>query len=179
QVGRLARASHQRPGRVVCVMELASMLAGEPFRDHPASVCPVIAALLRSYNDRVDRRRRRDLYRFASDCVGTRAMPERLADYALQRDRASHAIAWARTLRRRRPWLQRVFSKKAPVPEPTASPSAIGKYVAEAVRRRSDSAHAQMLELIDRLIGLTPHHLPDLREFPVRELEPIGRSFDA
>jgi len=32
-------------------MELASMLAGEPFSDHPDSVCPTIAGFLRAYNE--------------------------------------------------------------------------------------------------------------------------------
>jgi hypothetical protein len=34
------RGQHANPERGVCVMELASMLAGEPFTDHPRSVCP-------------------------------------------------------------------------------------------------------------------------------------------
>jgi hypothetical protein len=53
-------------------MELASMLAGERFSDHPRSVCPVIAAFLRSYNDQVDDCRRQDLYDYAAQSVGTR-----------------------------------------------------------------------------------------------------------
>jgi hypothetical protein len=39
-------------------MELSSMLAGEPFTDHPVAVCPVIGALLRTYNDTIDDERR-------------------------------------------------------------------------------------------------------------------------
>jgi hypothetical protein len=54
-------------------MELASMLAGERFTDHPRSVDPVLAAFLREYNDRTDDRRRQDLYALASAVVGTRA----------------------------------------------------------------------------------------------------------
>ncbi len=54
------------------MMELASMLAGEPFSDSPRSVCPVVAAFLRHYNDRVDDSRRQDLYGFAAAAVGTR-----------------------------------------------------------------------------------------------------------
>ena len=30
------------------------MLAGDPFSDHPPSVCPVIGSFLRAYNDRVN-----------------------------------------------------------------------------------------------------------------------------
>jgi hypothetical protein len=53
-------------------MELASMLAGERFTDHPRSVCRVIASFLRGYNDAVDDKRRQDLYRCAAQVVGTR-----------------------------------------------------------------------------------------------------------
>jgi hypothetical protein len=44
QTVRLARGEHATPERGVCVMGLASMLAGEPFTDHPEAVCPAIAA---------------------------------------------------------------------------------------------------------------------------------------
>src|SRR5579862_2258743 len=89
QTVRLGAGRHPRPGQVVCVMELASMLAGERFGDRPVSVCPVIGAILRAYNDNVDDTRRQDLYRFAADAVDTRR------DYRVQRDRADTAIAWA------------------------------------------------------------------------------------
>ena len=49
------------------------MLSGEPFTDHPASVCPVIGSFLRSYNDSIDQRRRQSLYDYASKVVGSRA----------------------------------------------------------------------------------------------------------
>lgn len=64
-------------------MELASILADEPFSDHPASVCPVVAAFLRSYNDHVDDQRRRDLFPYAAAAVGT-----------------AHGLACARAARR-------------------------------------------------------------------------------
>ena len=70
QTVRLARGKHRHPADGVCVMELASMLAREPFSDHPASVCPVIGAVLRAYNDNIGDERRQDLYRFASLAVG-------------------------------------------------------------------------------------------------------------
>src|SRR5438067_721731 len=86
---RLGPGRHPRPGKVVCVLELASMLAGERFGDRPAAVCPVIGAILRAYNDNVDERRRQDLYRFAADAVDTRR------DYRVQRQRADAALVWA------------------------------------------------------------------------------------
>src|ERR1700748_1008376 len=87
---RLGPGRHPQPGDVVCVMELASMLAGDRFGDRPVSVCPVIGAILRAYNDNVDDGRRQDLYRFAADAVDTRR------DYHVQRRRADTALEWAR-----------------------------------------------------------------------------------
>jgi hypothetical protein len=73
QTVRLSRGKHSSPEQGACVMELASMLAGEPFSDHPQSVCPVIGALLRSYNDRVDNGQRQLLLDCASHVIGSRA----------------------------------------------------------------------------------------------------------
>jgi hypothetical protein len=58
----LSKGKHASPEDGASVMELASMLAGEPFSDHPQAVCPVIGSFLRAYNDRIDDRRRQDLY---------------------------------------------------------------------------------------------------------------------
>ena len=73
QTIKISRGRHTRPDDGVCVMELASMLAGERFTDHPASVCPVIGSFLRAYNDLVDHGRRQGLYELASLVVGSRA----------------------------------------------------------------------------------------------------------
>jgi hypothetical protein len=74
------------------VIELASMLAGGPFSDHPQSACPVIAAFLRSYDDHLDDDRRQDLYRHAARVAGTRAD----ADADAERRRSQMCLAWAR-----------------------------------------------------------------------------------
>jgi len=70
QTVKLSKGRHDSPDEGACVMELASMLAGEPFSDHPASVCPVIGSCLRAYNDWIDDDRRQDLYRYAAKVVG-------------------------------------------------------------------------------------------------------------
>jgi hypothetical protein len=62
---------HRGPEEGACAMELASMLAGERFTDHPRAVCPVIAAFVRPYNDRIGPVRRADLYGVAARVVGT------------------------------------------------------------------------------------------------------------
>ena len=77
QTVRLSQGKHRDPDHGACVMELASMLAGEPFSDRPRCVDPVIAGFLRTYNDGIDERRRQDLYPLAAEVVGTRAVVER------------------------------------------------------------------------------------------------------
>src|SRR5436309_9334180 len=90
QTVRLARGRHLSPDQAVCVLELASMLAHEPFSDHPQSVCPVIGAFLRAYNDRLDDHWRQDLYAYAAKVVGTRSTA------AIERQRAWMCREWAR-----------------------------------------------------------------------------------
>jgi hypothetical protein len=102
QTVRLAPGRHAAPEEGVCVMELASMLADEPFTDHPRSVCRVIASFLRAYNDAVDDTRREDLYLCAAIAVGTRDSRRteraRLArcDRELAEMRGSPAGGWRR-----------------------------------------------------------------------------------
>ena len=76
-------------------MELASMLAGERFSDHPLSVCPVIGSLLRAHNDAVGDERRQDLYAYAAKVVGSRSPG------AAQEARAARLTAWTREVERR------------------------------------------------------------------------------
>jgi hypothetical protein len=95
QTIELSAGRHRGPEDGACVMELASMLADEPFSDQPPSVSAVIAAFLRSYNDHVDDERRQDLYRYAARVAGTRP------DADAERRRSKMCLAWARTCRRR------------------------------------------------------------------------------
>src|SRR6185312_3126872 len=142
---RLGPGRHPRPGKVVCVLELASMLAGDRFGDRPVSVCPVIGAILRAYNDNVDDCRRQDLYRFAADAVGTRR------DYRVQRLRADAAIDWAFVRYR-----ERGGTLLAP-PDPEGLRDEIGYYVVGALHVRgrwSDDEHASMIALVENLIEI-------------------------
>jgi hypothetical protein len=131
-------------------MELASMLAGERFSDRPTSVCPVIGAILRAYNDKTGDGLRQDLYRYASDVVGTRD------GFEWQRRRADMALAWA-TARFEGRWRRRRE------PDPDWSPDLIAEYVIASLGRRiTPDSHAAMLGLIDQLIALGElvEHLP-------------------
>jgi hypothetical protein len=128
-------------------MELASMLAGERFGDRPVSVCPVIGAILRAYNDNVDDRRRQDLYRFAADAVDTRR------DYHVQRRRADLALDWALERYRRRGG-----TLLAP-PDPEGPRDEIGYYVVGALVGRggwSDEEHSALIALVDAMTEIEP-----------------------
>ncbi|MBV9796854.1 MAG: hypothetical protein JO039_02305, partial [Solirubrobacterales bacterium] len=89
QTIKLSKGKHSSPEEGACVMELASMLAGESFTDHPTSACPVIGSLLRAYNDYAGDERRQDLYVYAARVVGSRGGRE------LQRARAERVADWS------------------------------------------------------------------------------------
>ena len=133
------------------MLELASMLAGEPFSDHPTSVCPVIGSFLRAYNDSVDDDRRQDLYPYASSVVGSRSSD------GVERARAERLAAWAREQQRRR-WTH--FLPRSTQRTPTGScgrmhtVEAAGAHAVHAIRRHTDATHAQALALIDELLAL-------------------------
>src|SRR5438270_13695225 len=96
QTIRLSRGRHDSPHAGACVMELASMLAEEPFTDRPRSVCPVIASFLRTYNDWVSDDERQGLRACASTAIGSVAGPE------VRIHRRRHLIEWATELCRQR-----------------------------------------------------------------------------
>jgi len=47
----LSRGKHRSPRKGACFMEFASLLAGEPWSDHPACTHPLLAAVARHVND--------------------------------------------------------------------------------------------------------------------------------
>ncbi len=149
QTIRLSKGKHASPGEGACVMELASMLAGEPFSDRPASVCPVIAGFMRAYNDRVDDERRQDLYRYAAEAVGTRARPE------VEHARERRCLAWADEMRRQRPRPLRWVARSGPASiDRRLGLDAAGTYAARSIRRHGDRTHAAALALVDELIAM-------------------------
>ena len=148
QTIKLSKGKHASPEDGACVMELASMLAGEPFTDHPASVCPVIGSFLRSYNDAIDERRRQSLYEYASRAVGSRG------GQRVQEQRAERLAEWAdQVLHTRRTWFLRsplrALSRlrKPPI-------DAIGPYVVRAIPKHSDETHEAVLALVDELLAV-------------------------
>ncbi len=135
QTVRLARGKHDRPEHGVCVMELASMLAGEPFTDSPRSVCPVLGCFLLAYNDLVDDDRRQDLYWAAAAVVGTRA------DRCLERERARLCLeALEQTSGLRRRWM-------------LWRPRRTAAQAARVLARGGADQHRQALELLRHMIA--------------------------
>lgn len=150
QTVKLSRGRHSSPEHGACVMELASMLAGEGFSDHPRSVSRPIASFLRGYNDLLDDRRRADLYRFASLTVGT-------ADSAaVEGVRAARLLEWADDRWERRAScsmfdrlrLRRVQKERSTDAEPA------GSYAVHAIGKVTDETHAAALALVDELIAI-------------------------
>jgi hypothetical protein len=58
---------HQRPEAGACLMEYVSVLAGEPWSDHPRCTQPLLAAVARSVNDQVSSSARAELALVAPD----------------------------------------------------------------------------------------------------------------
>jgi hypothetical protein len=150
QTIKLSKGKHSSPASGACVMELASMLAGEPFTDHPATVSPAIAGFLRAYNDSVDDARRQDLYAYAARVVGSRGTPD------VELARGKRLQAWANEAGRARGWTRFVLAGRLPttcVHEPLDAESA-GARAAKAIRRHSDQTHAAVLALVDELLAM-------------------------
>jgi hypothetical protein len=123
-------------------MELASMLAGESFSDRPATVSPVIAAFLRTYNDGIDDNRRQALYPLAALIVGTRS------SRAVERERVSRCLEFARQLGARTP------PGRAAIGIATAEAS--GSWAALAALRDgpSSESHSRALTFVRELVAV-------------------------
>jgi hypothetical protein len=113
------------------------MLAGDRFTDRPRSVSPVVAALLRCYNDGLEDDRRQDLYRFAAAAVGTR-------DRAAEGARLEAAALEFGVPRSRFGRVGRRFELRA-----------VGRKVLAHARTIDDRGHARFLAFVDRLIAVT------------------------
>jgi hypothetical protein len=147
QTVKLSKGRHNSPEEGACVMELASMLAGEPFSDHPASVCPVIGSCLRAYNDWIDDDRRQDLYLYASQVVDTRSSQD------VQRVRAARVAAWTGELNRPR-WTQFALVRGVRALMLWPQPDDVGSRLVQAAARRRHGPHEQVLALLDELLAI-------------------------
>jgi hypothetical protein len=143
QTVKLSRGKHRSEEHGACVMELASMLAGESFSDHPQSVCPVIAAVLRSYNDWVDDERRQELYAYAAKVVGSRASTR------VERARAKQVISWIAAPAPGR--IRRLLLPRSRALAPWPPYEALGT---QAVRVIAKRGHGELLACVDRLLEM-------------------------
>jgi hypothetical protein len=155
QTIKLSRGKHSSPEHGACVMELASMLAGEGFSDHPRSVSRPIASFLRGYNDLLDDRRRQDLYAYAARAVGT------ASSRAVEDARAAELLAWGDALweRRARGSLLARLRRRRVRNERSSEAEPAGTYAVHAIGRVGAESHAAALRLIDELIemGAAPY----------------------
>lgn len=70
-LGRLSRGRHKDPADGACLLEAASVLAGERWTDRPAGVHPVLAAVARRVNDETSPAGRDALLPLAARVLGT------------------------------------------------------------------------------------------------------------
>jgi hypothetical protein len=174
QTIKLSKGKHASPEDGACVMELASMLAGEPFTDHPASACPVIGSFLRAYNDSLDDDRRQDLYAFAARIVGSRA------SINVQRARIDRLAGWAFEMQRRQ-WTSRYLPlgrlrmaglRRQP------SAHAVGTFAVRAIPKHTEATHREVLKLLDELLAVgtppRPKRAPDVAEELPPALYPVA-----
>jgi hypothetical protein len=159
---RLARGKHISPKNGACVMELASMIAGEPFSDRPRSGSPMIAAFLRAYNDAIDDERRQDLYDYAARVIGTRD------SLAIERRRMERCMAWIADMYSRRSWLvRRMRRTKAPVRDEPPEQH-VARLAVRAIGLHTDSAHVRALALVEELCAITSQEQRHVHEDAVK-----------
>jgi hypothetical protein len=149
QTIKLTRGKHGSPAEGACVMELASMLAGEPFSDHPGSVCPVIGSFLRAYNDSIDDERRQDLYAYASEVVGSYGSP------AVEQARVRRLTAWSVELQQRR-WTRLFMPQRLRSLAAISIADGIGTQAVRSISKHTDETHTKALALIDELLAIGP-----------------------
>ena len=157
QTVRLMPGRHQDPGNGVCVMELASMLAGETLSDRPRTVSCTLAGLLRGYNDGLDGDRRQTLKAYAAASLGT------AHGRGLERERRRIVRAWLQHERGTHGPLATLGRRLA-----LLDLHQLGRNRGQRVWARGDEAlHARMLGLFDALIAVgdpLPEPLPETRE---------------
>ncbi|HEY7078023.1 MAG TPA: hypothetical protein VH418_21745 [Solirubrobacteraceae bacterium] len=149
QTVKLGRGRHVSPDSGMCVMELASVLAGERFSDHPQSVCPVIGALLRGYNDLTDHEHRQALIPYAAQVVGT------TGSAAVRRARAERCRVWGAEIASRAPrrhWRRRRLGRR---PAPFAgSGAACGAWAMRVLPHPAHTLQDEVFALLDELIAM-------------------------
>jgi hypothetical protein len=136
-------------------MELASMLAEEPFSDRAGAVSPVIGAFLRTYNDGLDDERRQDLYPVAALIVGSRARRH------VEDQRAIHCLAFARRHGARLSHGRAALGWRTP--EAAGSAAALAALHTER--------HEEALAFVEELVAMRPRRRRELGPDPADTIE--------
>lgn len=87
QQPELRRGSHPDPSAGACFMEYASLLAGEPWSDHPRCTHPALAQLARLINDAASSPGRQLLTPLVPEAVGVKGPDAAIA--------VLHATSWS------------------------------------------------------------------------------------
>lgn len=95
----LGRGKHRSPRRGACFMEMASVLAGERWSDHPACTHPLLAHLARLVNDFTSDRSRQRLAPLIPSVIGLKSSDPRW-DHEIALLVATRALPYASALRR-------------------------------------------------------------------------------
>jgi len=176
QTIKLSKGKHSSPEGGACVMELASMLAGEPFTDHPESVCPAIGSFLRAYNDAIDDHRRQDLYAYAARVVGSRS------SYEIECARTDRLAEWAAQTQSHRPTRRLLPARLRLVSLHRRPIDALGTDGVRAIREHTDQTHAAALALVDQLLAIEVPQRDGASDAPTEcattEERPLTRAAD-
>jgi hypothetical protein len=153
---RLAPGSHSSPREGACVVELASIFAGEEFSDRPRCVDPVIAAFLRGWNDRAGHADRERLRPYAERIVGSRGSRR------LTSERRELCLWWAESdgrggpRARARAWTRIRIAVYCGLPAAVRIDEGAGDYAARVSFSRGD--HEAVFELLDVLLASGTGH---------------------
>jgi hypothetical protein len=173
---RLDPGAHRSPREGVCLMELASLLAKEPFSDRPRCVCVVIAAFLRGWNDRSGHAQRQDLRPYAGRAIGSRArrsVTHRRRDVCLIWSGADLSGNWASRAIRRTAMRLRILAIAGIRPALRLNEGA-GQLAARVVFSQYDSETGLML--VDSLLEIGSARQPDAAGDDGRDGEALARA---
>jgi len=142
-------------------MELASLVAEEPFSDRPRCVCVVIGAFLRDWNDRSGHAQRQALRPYARRVIGSRAkrgVTRRRRDVCLIWAGANLSGNWASRTMWRMAMRARILVLLGTRPA-LRLPEGAGRLAARVVFSQYDSGTGLML--VDELLGIGSEHEPE------------------
>lgn len=174
---QLTIGTHLSPEDGACLMEWVSVLAGEPWTDHPATTHPLAAHLGRLVNDAMSPAGRQELLALAPRLTGLRSQDPRVTA-----ELAEMATAYAITVRPglRLAWMHGAARRQLRVPTRRRTPARADGLITR-VRRRiyaHGPAHRAVETAVMALAG-TPdadRHLWHLLEQAVCHLERSGAA---